>query len=123
MTQLTLAKGFNCLYKVTTEIIADEEGKNAKVFQSKPVRVTDAKEIEMYLDGKFEDIKPGQQGTAYLILAAGIANPAVIDSMLDRTFGRATQAVDVTSKGQSINLNDKQRARIARRILSDQRAS
>jgi hypothetical protein len=119
MTQLTLAKGFNCLYKVTTEIVADEDGKKAKVFQSKPTRVTDPNEIEMYLDGKFEEVKPGQPGTAYFILAESKPDASVIDSMLDRTFGRAMQTTDITSKGKQINFNDRQRAAIARRIITD----
>jgi hypothetical protein len=90
-TQLTLAKGLNYLYKVEKKI--EGKGKTTKVVKSKPMLVTDPKEMEEYLMGVVTNAPMDEEGNTYFLMAAGKPDPAVIDSMLDRTFGRATQSI------------------------------
>lgn len=91
--QMHLAQGVSYLYKWV-------KGKQ------KPVLVEDPKEIEQYVlteMGKTikKDDKIDKDATYYFISTERPDNRA-IDSMLDRTFGKASQSMDLTSKGKQI---------------------
>ena len=89
--QLSLAKGQSFLYCIKTL----KNGKKSE--RQKPVLVTNENVILKYLDGKLDN----EEDEYYYITAKEPQNPA-IDSILDRTFGKATQPTDVTSQGEQI---------------------
>ena len=100
--QLHLAAGQQFLYKIEKEYIqtgTDKKGGKKGYWKNKrPKLVTEESEIRFYLEnlvaianGDMEDDQdPG--ATYYFITTKEPSNQAV-DSMLDRTFGRATQPV------------------------------
>lgn len=100
--QLQLAAGQQFLYKIEKEFIKTGELKNGKdkgYYKNKrPKLVTDEWEIRAYLEnlvdkanGDIED-EFDPAATYYFITTKEPSNQA-LDSMLDRTFGRATQPV------------------------------
>lgn len=92
-SQMTLAKGQTFLYKIEKELQTGPKG-GKKYVSSKPKLVTDQYEIERYLDGLIVggdmDDENDPNATYYYLTTKEPDNKA-IDSMLDRTFGRATQ--------------------------------
>lgn len=90
-SQMTLAVGQTYLYKVL-------EG------EKKPVLVTDQNEIEMFLQNQEKDslLTDG----AYYFLTTKDPDNKAIDSLLDRTFGKAQQNIDHTIDGPSFTPDD-----------------
>lgn len=78
--QAQLAQGCSFLYRIDT----DEKGN-----KQKPELVTSQKEIEDYLAGKVKD------SSSYHYITTERPDNRAIDSMMDRTFGKATQKVEV----------------------------
>lgn len=98
--QLSLAVGQQFLYKIEKEWVSlgsDKKGNKKGYYKNKrPKLVTEEWEIRGYLEnlvdvanGDVEDDKD-EGATYYYITVKEPSNPA-LDSMLDRTFGRATQ--------------------------------
>ena len=87
-SQLTLARGVSYLYRVD---------KDAKGNDKKPELVTAQYEIEAYLSGEAD------VDSYYYITTIKPENSA-IDSLLDRTVGKPTQGVDLTSGGKPLIL-------------------
>lgn len=83
-SQFTIAKGCNYLYYI------EKNDKGQKM--GKPIRVTDRFTIEAYLADELEDSQ-----NYYFMTTEKPSNQAV-DSLLDRTFGKALQSVD--NKGE-----------------------
>lgn len=90
--QFSLAVGTQYLYRIDTQEL--DNGKTKRVH----VLVTDPEEIKNALDGDL-----GQVGESFYYLTTQTPNNQAIDSMLDRTFGKAQQSVDLTSKGNELN--------------------
>ena len=94
--QLSLAQGVTHLFKI-------EETKDAKgrVTNREHVMVTDPEEIKRFLDktngGYGGTIDEGPDAEYYYVTTKAPDNRA-IDSLLDRAFGRAPQAVEVGGK-------------------------
>jgi hypothetical protein len=84
--QMSLAVGTALLFRVDK----DDKGKSLPA-----VQVTDPNEIKGYIDGDVD------QDTYYFITTKLPDNKA-IDSLLDRTFGKAEGKLDVTSAGEVI---------------------
>lgn len=97
--QLTLAKGQTFLFKITKTKTPSGQWQRGRA-----TRVTDEMEISMFLDGQLatgsdpDDTK--DPNPVYYYITAQEPSLQAIDSMLDRTFGRATQSVDITSQGK-----------------------
>lgn len=89
--QASLAEGMQ--YMIRIETTKDSKGKEIK----KHVRVTDPDEMIRALDEGLGDV----DGDYYYLTSKDPDNKA-LDSLMDRTFGKAPQAVDLTSKGKRI---------------------
>lgn len=88
-SQLHLADGISYLYKITTF-------KNGS--KSRPELITDQLTIEAYLTGDLENEKD-----EYYYITTEPPDNRAIDSMLDRTFGKATQVVEGSGdRGQHV---------------------
>ncbi len=93
--QLNLAVGEQVLMvKYTTG-----EGKNKKTIHE---QVTDVETIKEFLD--YGDGSPTTLGDEenWYYLTTRSANNQAIDSLLNRSFGKADEKIDITSKGESI---------------------
>ncbi len=94
-SQMTLARGQTFLYKIEKEKVVGPKG-GVSYRKQRPVQVIDQREIEDYLEGLItegdEDDDKDPNATYYYITAKEPDNKA-IDSMLDRTFGKATQPI------------------------------
>lgn len=92
-SQLHLARGVTYLYKIEKELQIGPKG-GKKYVKSKPKLVTEQWEIESYLMGNIVDGDVGNDqdpDATYYFLTTEKPDNRAIDSMLDRTFGRATQ--------------------------------
>lgn len=78
--QMSIALGQQFLYKIHT---------NSKGIREKAELITDEWKIRAYLNGEFDY---NDEGDYYFITTKEPINSA-IDSMLDRTFGKATQPI------------------------------
>ena len=92
-SQMSLAQGQQFLYRIDTEI--DGKGKKTR---SKPVLVVNPEEIANYLDGEYGDGETLNSETEYYYITTKEPNNMSIDSMFDRTFGKSTQAIEVSGK-------------------------
>lgn len=94
-SQLHIATGLTYLYKIEKELQIGPKG-GKKYVRSKPILVEDRSEIERYLMGLIEEGEVEDENdpnaTYYYITAKDPDNKA-IDSMLDRTFGKAAQPI------------------------------
>lgn len=99
--QLSLSRGQTFLFKIEKELIVGPKG--GKSYRNKkPVLVTDQKEIEDYLEGLVEngDMEDERDPSAtYYYLTTKEPNNMAIDSILDRTFGKAVNSIELTGKG------------------------
>lgn len=99
-SQLTLARGQTFLYKIEKEWVPS--GKDGFYKKKKPVLVESQAEIEQYLEGHVVEGDPDDDhdpaATYYFITTKEPDNNA-IDSILDRTFGRPTNAMDLNIPG------------------------
>lgn len=92
-SQLHLARGQTYLYKIEKELQIGPKG-GKKYIKSKPKLVTEQWEIESYLMGHIVDGDADDDqdpDSTYYFLTTKDPDNRAIDSMLDRTFGRATQ--------------------------------
>lgn len=92
-SQMTLARGQTYLYRIDKEeIIGPKGGKSYR--NKKPELVTSQWEIEEYLQGLIEEGDKDDENdphAAYYFLTTKDPDNKAIDSMLDRTWGKATQ--------------------------------
>jgi len=86
-SQMTLAQGVQMLYAITT---------NEKGIRSKPTLITDQHLIEEFLAGEL-----GGEKEEYYFITTERPDNRALDSLLDRTFGKANQST--TIKGDSDN--------------------
>lgn len=99
--QMGLAKGAQYLFRIDKEWVKTGEGKNGEkgFFRNKkPVLVVSPEEMRQYLEDEFVngDAEDDQdEGAAYYFLVAKDPSNQAIDSMLDRTFGRAKSELEV----------------------------
>lgn len=122
--QMALARGLTYLFKIEKEPVKTVRGKVKFYRAKKPELVTDVNEIRAYLEGMIDngdwDDKNDPSATYYYITSKDPDQNA-IDSMLNRSFGRPTQAVDldVTTAGQKLKVFDEsQLRRIATRVVN-----
>lgn len=93
--QLSLATGTQMLFMIKTD---------SKGNRRKPEIVTSVDTISRFLDerqgmdGTFED-----DDTEYYFMTTARPDNAAIESMINRSFGKAKDSVDITSNGESIN--------------------
>lgn len=105
-SQLTLARGQTFLYKIEKEW----RGNDKKGYWHKlpPKLVTSQIEIESYLEGRVEEGDEDNDqdpGATYYFLTTKEPNNQAVDSILDRTFGKSTQGVELSGKdGGSIKI-------------------
>lgn len=96
--QLTLANGQTFLFKIEKEKIIGPKG-GVSYKPKRPVLVTSREEIQMYLEGEIDgDHDFTAPGATYYYLTTKEPDGSAIDSILDRTFGRSTQSVELTGK-------------------------
>lgn len=99
-SQLTLARGYSYLYKIKKKKVIGPRGGVSYVAQ-KPELVTAQWEIEAYLLGLVEegdlDDEYDPAATYYYIVTKDPNNQAA-DSLLDRTFGKASQSIALTGE-------------------------
>lgn len=95
--QMVLAMGSIQVFRIDTETVG--QGKNKKTFKKKPVLVTNTEEIIKALDFEYaEGDDPNDEETYYFVTTKDAENKA-IDSLLDRTFGKAKESVAVEHSG------------------------
>ena len=99
-SQLALARGQSYLYKI--EKYREKVGKNYVLKKKKPKLVTEQWEIEQYLEGLVEEGNMQDPEDTYYFIVTRQPNTKAIDSLLDRTFGKAQQNIDFTSGGKAI---------------------
>lgn len=93
--QLTLARGQTYLYKIEKELQTGPKG-GKRYVNSKPRLVTDQWEIEAYLEGQItqgdadDDTDPN---ATYYYLTTKDPDGRAIDSLLDRSIGKAAQPI------------------------------
>lgn len=83
-SQMNLAHGCQILFKIHSY-----EDKSGKRIKEKPEIVTSQEEIESYLAGDYDD----EEDDYYFITTKQPDNKA-IDSLIDRIWGKATQAIE-----------------------------
>ena len=103
--QLQSAMGTYSLIRIDDEYKENKEGKLEKTGKRKYVVVTDKVEIEKVFN-EFQDVdSSGVVDDKYYFMSHDKPNNNAADSILDRTFGRAQQSVDLTSEGKEIKTN------------------
>lgn len=96
-SQIILAKGYLQVFKIITKV-----GSKGQKIKSKPELVTDELEIIDAIDFEYgSGENPSTEIEYYFVVTTPPDNRA-IDSLLDRTFGKAAQSIDVTSLGDKI---------------------
>ena len=86
-SQMNLASGCQLLFKIETVKYKDKDG-NWKEEKKKPKIVESQEEIEDYLAGDYEDEKD-----VYYFITTKVPDNKAIDSLFDRTFGKARQNI------------------------------
>lgn len=106
-SQLMLANGQQFLYKIEKEEVVGPKG--GKSYHAKrPELVTSESEIRDYIENLAENEgvytleDPEDRSATYYFITTKEPNNFAIDSMLNRAFGKATDHLDVTSKGKKI---------------------
>lgn len=92
--QLTLARGMTYLYKITKKNIGT--ARNPRYVNEKPALVTSQVEIEAYLEKQIEEgdmYDEKDPAATYYFLTTKDPDGSAIDSMMNRTFGKAVQAL------------------------------
>ncbi len=96
--QMIIATGSIYVYRIDTEITGAGT-KNEKHFKKRPVIVTNQHEILNALDYEYAQGKsPNNEKTYYFVTTKDPENRA-IDSLLDRTFGKAKESVALEHSG------------------------
>lgn len=97
--QMVLARGQSYLYRIDkTEVIGPKGGISYK--QERPVIVEDPGEILEYLAGDYDDNT--ERGASYYYISTKEPSNQAIDSMFNRALGKATDVVDITTKGDKL---------------------
>lgn len=89
--QMNLAMGVQMLYKITT----DKKGN-----RSKPELITDQPTIEAYLADEL-----GDEENEYYFITTERPDNRALDSLFDRSFGKAKQPIELDADIRSRNLN------------------
>lgn len=100
-SQITLARGQMFLYKIEKEKVVGPKG-GVSYRSAKPVFVTNQQEIEDYLEGLItsgDEDDPKDPNATYYFITTKEPNNQAIDSMLDRTFGKPKQSLEVGGEG------------------------
>jgi hypothetical protein len=87
--QLILARGCTVLYRVEKDAMGQDK---------KPIMVTSQSEVRDFLEGNYG----GQRDVKYYFITTERPDSRTIDSMLDRTFGKADSKIDLTSQGERL---------------------
>lgn len=87
--QFSLARGLQMLFMIET----DSKGNKRPAQQ-----ITDTKTIKQYLDGELN----GEGSDEYYFIAAQKPDNKAITDMLNRSFGKPQDHIDITSKGEKI---------------------
>ena len=98
-SQFNLAEGCQFLFKIETKKWKDKNGA-WKEERKKPKVVDNQQEIEEYLAGDYE-----YDDDVYYFITTNKPDNKAIDSLLDRTFGKAAQSMDLTTGGDKIKFN------------------
>lgn len=93
-SQFILAQGYMQIYRIDSTI--DKKGYKKK---SKPVLVTSVEEITKAIDWKYADGKDPNTDTEYYFVATTPPDNRAIDSLLDRTFGKPAQSMELSNPG------------------------
>lgn len=101
--QMMRAMGSIKVFRIDTETIG--EGKNEKKIRKRPVLVTDTEEIIDALDYEYAQGEDPNTEDAYYFVSAQDPSDKAIDSLLDRTFGKAKESMAVEHSG-AIGLAD-----------------
>ncbi len=99
--QLSLARGQTFLYKI--EKYYETVGKSKVLRKKKPKLVTAQWEIEAYLEGKIDEGEMEDFEDTYYFITTKEPNNQAIDSLLDRSFGKPSQNMDLTSGGEKLD--------------------
>lgn len=94
--QYNLAKGETYLMVKRIE----GEGKNRKVWHE---MVTDPQTIIEYLDGELQGNDSIDDDEHFYYMTTKPANGLAIDSLLNRSFGKAEEKLDITSDGEKLD--------------------
>ncbi len=97
-TQMVRAMGAIQVFRIDTETIG--EGKNAKRIRSRPVLVTDLEEIINALDFEYAHGENPSDDDRYYFVMSKEPSDKAIDSLLDRTFGKAKESMAVEHSGR-----------------------
>lgn len=95
-SQMNLAQGCQFLFVIETYKYKDKSGK-WKEEKKKPKIVENQVIIEQYLAGELDD-----EDNEYYFMTTQKPDNRSLDSLIDRVFGKASQSVDITSKGEKI---------------------
>lgn len=93
-SQMAIAHGLTFLYVIKTI----KSGKGMK--RLKPKLIKDQATIEAYLAGELD-----KDEHEYYFMSTQRPDNKAIDSLLDRTFGKAQQNMDVTSDGKALTIS------------------
>ncbi len=98
-SQMNLAQGVQMLYCITT---------NSKGIRSKPELITSQHTIEAYLAGELNDDQ-GNRGDEddkeYYFITTERPDNRALDSLFDRSFGKAKQPIELDADIRNRNLN------------------
>jgi hypothetical protein len=99
LAQLTLALGYNELWKIEKELVVGPRG-GQKYVKKRPVRVTDSHEIEEYLISVVEGADPehvdeDDPEATYFYIVKVPPNNAAIESLQERVLGKVPQKLGV----------------------------
>jgi len=108
-SQMNLAQGVQMLYKIHT----DKKG-----VRSKPELVTSQTEIEEYLAGEYDGTE-----TDYYFITTERPDNRALDSLFDRTFGKAQANLDIKSDGKALEGLSKKQSDMLNKLLYDKETS
>ncbi len=94
--QKILAKGSLRVFRIDTHWEDSPNGKTKYKVRSKPKLVESDREIIKALDYEFGDGEDPNDDFTYFFVTTKDPDARVIDSMLDRTFGRAKESLEIT---------------------------
>lgn len=93
---------FGCIKVMRIDSHWEGSAKNKKLVKSKPVIVEDDDEIIAAIDYEYGDGDCPNTDSAYYFVATKDPDNQAINSLMDRTFGRAQEKIDLTSKGKKV---------------------
>ncbi len=96
-SQMILAMGSIKVFRIDTETIG--EGKNAKRIRKRPVLVESLEEIIDALDYEYAHGENPSDEDMYYFVTTKDPDGMVMKDLLDRTFGKAKESVDVKHSG------------------------